>query len=387
MADINDLAQKIAFYQAGGRDPGTDTLDKINTGAGIVDKTITDVLAIKKAKVDNEKTRAETVKLGNENTPYTEQYLTPSIKADLKLAENAPVPVQDLVSGKLNSRQQAIDEASNRALQGQAQYGNLTTGQVATKAAVNLKDTQADYLKNKSAGQTINVDDIISKATGLPIGKITKVQYDATLNALKLQAKTDPNRPLTPYQALVLGVPYGTTAAQAEGVIPRSQTDREKITQFNGAIAVVDQVEKLSQKVNVFEDAYERFTSGGLTAVEAYIQSDPIASQLANQGAYLAQIIRGLGEKGALAEGDVKRGLDAIPKVYPLPDTRVVAENKIKELKALFSGISQGYLNTLTTPIRAGQTFTPFSPEGAPPPPPQSIEEKRAAVRAKLKLP
>lgn len=62
MADLADMIQKLAFYQAGGKDPGTDTLDKVNAGAGIVDSTIKDVLAIKKQKLEGRKTVADTNK-------------------------------------------------------------------------------------------------------------------------------------------------------------------------------------------------------------------------------------------------------------------------------------------------------------------------------------
>lgn len=63
MADMNDLAQKLAFYQNGGQDPGQSGLEKFDKGLGIVDSTIKDVLAIKKAKYEGAKATAETGKL------------------------------------------------------------------------------------------------------------------------------------------------------------------------------------------------------------------------------------------------------------------------------------------------------------------------------------
>ena len=59
MADLADLIQKLSYYQAGGNDPGQSTLEKVDKGLGIVDNTIADVLAIKKANLSNKATQLD----------------------------------------------------------------------------------------------------------------------------------------------------------------------------------------------------------------------------------------------------------------------------------------------------------------------------------------
>lgn len=152
MADIADLAQKIAFYQAGGKDPGTDTLDKVNTGIGVVDKAIKDVLATKKAQYDNQKTLAETKKLQTENSPVTEVLGTPAVKSQILAAENAPIPAQDLISGRLDTRQAGIDAANKTAHSYQNTFGNATVGQTEDLAKADLAKAQAEYYRSGQKG-------------------------------------------------------------------------------------------------------------------------------------------------------------------------------------------------------------------------------------------
>src|SRR5690606_9466692 len=47
----------------------------------------------------------------------------------------------------------------------------------------------------------------------------------------------------------------------------------------------------------------------------------------------LAPIVRLFGETGALAEGDVQRALGRLPRTFPLPDTREVAQQKLRRLR------------------------------------------------------
>lgn len=75
MADLADMIQKAAFYRAGGTDPGTSFGEQFSQGADIVNKTIANVLALKKAGLENTKTQAETTHLGAETSKLNE---TPS---------------------------------------------------------------------------------------------------------------------------------------------------------------------------------------------------------------------------------------------------------------------------------------------------------------------
>ena len=64
------------------------------------------------------------------------------------------------------------------------------------------------------------------------------------------------------------------------------------------------------------------------------MQTNPDATLLKAQSAYLSRIIRSLGEKGALAEGDVQRAFGAIPQVS---DTEEVAVAKLAQLREVLS--------------------------------------------------
>jgi hypothetical protein len=68
-SSLSDTLRQLAYYQAGGQPEGGRDIDKLNQSFGIIDKTIADVLAIKKAKLEQEKSGYETRKLKREITP------------------------------------------------------------------------------------------------------------------------------------------------------------------------------------------------------------------------------------------------------------------------------------------------------------------------------
>ena len=103
MADITDLAQQLAYYQAGGGRPKP--MDEFNSAFKSVGDVGDKYLSVINDVLKNKKLELENTKLKTENAPYVEQYGNPSIRADLRLAETTPVPPQDLMSGRLDSRQ------------------------------------------------------------------------------------------------------------------------------------------------------------------------------------------------------------------------------------------------------------------------------------------
>jgi len=73
-----------------------------------------------------------------------------------------------------------------------------------------------------------------------------------------------------------------------------------------------------------------------------------------------------LGESGALAQGDVDRALGLLPRVFPLPDTKEVATEKLAALREIISrGVTK--MNSVTRqstqlpPLPAGFTLDPES--------------------------
>lgn len=56
----------------------------------------------------------------------------------------------------------------------------------------------------------------------------------------------------------------------------------------------------------------------------------------------LAPLIRAFGEKGNLSDTDIKRAMNLVPRYWPVPDTKEVAQGKVKILKGLISAFQAG---------------------------------------------
>lgn len=139
--DVRTLSQLIkenAFLESGGKDEYA--TDKLNKGFGILRQTGLDInkikndavlMALKKKEVElaSRKDAREEQETNSKLNTVSNALVTPKVRGILGEAEAAPIPVEDLVSGKLDTRQKAIDTAQNVALQGQQKYGTLTPDQ------------------------------------------------------------------------------------------------------------------------------------------------------------------------------------------------------------------------------------------------------------------
>jgi hypothetical protein len=121
-----DLLTRLAYLQAGGRDQGQRDIDKINQtfgGVNQISKTIMDYVAANEALKKN---ALERKKLEQETTPVSSYGYgdTPfQTKQRLEKVYEQPIPVSELISGKLETRQKGIDEAAQQARVGQAPVG------------------------------------------------------------------------------------------------------------------------------------------------------------------------------------------------------------------------------------------------------------------------
>lgn len=194
MADLADMIQKLSFYQAGGKDPGTGTLDKINSGFGIIDKTITDVLAIKKAKYEASKAKAETGKLGAEknkldigNKPQS-AYMSP-----VQIPTQGPADEQG--AGPAPVMGQKLDTSL------------MTPDTQETFASADLKRAQADYLRS---GQKGGKKSYINLKT-LDVSEVPLPGYVETTQSSAVSAGSFParNAPLERERNLRRGERYG----------------------------------------------------------------------------------------------------------------------------------------------------------------------------------
>lgn len=140
---------------------------------------------------------------------------------------------------------------------------------------------------------------------------------------------------LTPGEAGALGVPYGTTKEGAFGKAPMTTDERNKKTQSKKAVDILGQIESYSKKVNTF-DAGTMGATRGIVGINKWLggmlQTDKDSAMLMRQTGKLSNLVRALGEVGALAEGDVERAIKLIPNVW---DTKEIAEQNIKDLKEI----------------------------------------------------
>lgn len=81
------------------------------------------------AEAQAELRRQDVLKGKQSIQPITESLVTPQVKAQLGGAFSQPAPVEDLISGHLDTLQKGIDTAKNTALAGQEKYGDLNPTQ------------------------------------------------------------------------------------------------------------------------------------------------------------------------------------------------------------------------------------------------------------------
>lgn len=165
------------------------------------------------------------------------------------------------------------------------------------------------------------------------------------------------NQMLNPIESAVLGVPYGTTKGQAAdmGVSAVAPQKRGELASFDISQNILDDMEKYSKKVNTFPAGpagMGRLYNAAKNTAGATLQTNPSAKALDSKAGELSNIIRAMGEKGTLAEGDVQRGLKLIPTVG---DTKEVAEQKIKDLRELFKRNKGALVSSLTSPIKVNK--------------------------------
>lgn len=210
--------------------------------------------------------------------------------------------------------------------------------------------TDEEVLKLAGGGTTINIGDKLAEP--IPISSIGNV-------------RTPDGKP----------VPIGTTFAQARemGAEVYSSDEQTRERQADAALGVLGELEELALGPGgAFADIDPGFMNRAAAAVmhglDLLTQNDPAASRYEDLSkSTLAPFIKMLGESGALAEGDVSRALGLLPRSFPLPDTKKVAQEKFRALREIVTrGIRN--LNTSTTtpetlpPLPPG--FTLDQPEG-----------------------
>ena len=144
------------------------------------------------------------------------------------------------------------------------------------------------------------------------------------------------NLPLSREDAQALGVPFGTTTKQAQGIVALSPAQREALGQFDAAEAIIEDIKKYSARVNTAQGFASRTYQGIKNELGALLQTNDDAVLLESKKGTLSMVSRALGEKGTLNEGDMRRAMSLIPNLW---DKQSIAKTKIDDLLNLFKTI------------------------------------------------
>ena len=123
------------------------------------------------------------------------------------------------------------------------------------------------------------------------------------------------------------------SAVKESGRLIVSAKEREGIQALDIPLGIIADIEKYADKINTEQGVAAR-TSGVVRSMKSYFGHDADVTALKSKIGTLALLIRALGEKGTLAEGDVSRAIALIPTVT---DTKTEKDNKIRDLKQILS--------------------------------------------------
>lgn len=133
-------------------------------------------------------------------------------------------------------------------------------------------------------------------------------------------------------------MPSGLTPKQAaeQGYRKMTADEISNIAARKQFTAVLDQLDSYAENLFTAKGPWDRLLQTPENGWKLLTQSDPdlVAYDAFAKGT-LAPMIRAVGEKGNLSEGDIQRGHSLIPKTFP-PDTGPVAARKLKQLRAWF---------------------------------------------------
>ena len=122
------------------------------------------------------------------------------------------------------------------------------------------------------------------------------------------------------------------SAARAQGIKPVTQKMADAIDSVANARNVVDSITKASEEYNTLKSGPAAAARGTIGNIGALVGLDKATRQFNRTLGLMAPVIRALGEKGTLAEGDVQRALALIPTATDDADT---AQKKLGELSII----------------------------------------------------
>jgi hypothetical protein len=228
-----------------------------------------------------------------------------------------------------------IDEASK--LQGMISKEEGAEGFSFTATARANEIAQAEYgrLYNQlTQEESAKVMKKVAAFEGLKSGARTKASGEAKkdlgLSAGDLQKFVDPNT--------LHKFPAGTTYRQVASVGGFSATPKqlESITELDNTSAIVTELDKLTERIILAEDAVAANIQGPELFLGAKSKSNPIAATYNDKrAAFTGVLSRSIGgEKGVLTDRDISRVVRSLPKFN---DTKQIRDFKMATLKNLVS--------------------------------------------------
>lgn len=200
------------------------------------------------------------------------------------------------------------------------------------------------------------------------------VMYDQPLELARARmeeaTKAERKKLLTTSEAKDLGVPFGTTKGEAEGIMPIPAQAREALAGYDTARTIIADIKQYSEKVNTAAGGLKGKAQQSMKLWGAWTQSDPDAAMLASKAGELASIARSLGEKGALANQDVARAAGLVPGVL---DTREVAVKKLQDMNEIINRGEANYRKSLGIDARTPPPKSPRQPKPQVPDPMKAI--------------
>jgi len=228
-------------------------------------------------------------------------------------------------------------------------YGAAGGDEQATRAMGLLREGKTDTYANEA-------ERIAGELFDAPFARLTKeqrrvVNRQVQANKLALSerqgleaAERALDKPLSVADARALQVPVGTTLrdVRGKGMVPQTTAQQATAESVKSVNVILDRLDVLADKAFRADGMLGRLLRAPRTNLGIMLQTDEdaVLYQSLTMGT-LAPMIRALGEKGTLANEDVARAIELMPKLTPVPDTRSVALGKLRQLRNMFREIAK----------------------------------------------
>lgn len=244
---------------------------------------------------------------------------------ELSIFEGGLIDHNTQIADALKRAQTASAEASKEKTVAETEKTQLETKALKDFGAMTPAQRQAKYIflvGNKKQGVKLTPDQeafISSYEQEKSIGP----RAAASVAVVPVQTVNEKGEPVTKI--------LPRTEAAGEYAAPPTADQRNRARAFDPAFAVLEDIRKYADKINTKEGASARL-SGLYRSAKAKAGYDSDVRLLESKVGELSQLIRALGEKGTLAEGDVTRAVALIPQPS---DTKTEKDKKLSDLEAI----------------------------------------------------